>query len=162
MEIALVIANILLVIATFALVGVTWHYARHTNRMADIMHKDYELRTTPLAANIKAFVGTASLPRIRFSLIVKNKGYCRIRIVHVQWHWWSKIQQGTERVLYSYLLDKWLTEGQEERFDLPEIDIPEKWRVPEFNPFKHIAIEGWVEVESPVGVSKRYEVKTNL
>lgn len=161
MEIALVIANILLVIATFALVVATWHYARHTNRMADIMYKDYELRTTPLA-NIKAFVGQVSLPRIRFSLIVKNKGYCKIRIVSVQWHWWSKIQQETKRILYSCSLDKWLTEGQEERFDLTETNIPEEWRVPGFNPFEHIAIDGWVEVESPIGVSKRYEVKTNL
>lgn len=159
MEIALVTANILLVIATGALVWVTWCYAGHTKHMADVMYKDYELRTTPLA-DIKVFVGVVSKPRMKFSLIVTNKGYCRIRIIAVQWNLWSKIQQKPEPIRQTFPLPyTWLAEGQQQRFDLPEINIPERWWVPEFNPQEHIAVDGWVMLTSPTDVVKQCEIK---
>ena len=40
----LVIATFLLVLATGGLIYVTWGYAKHTQEMANVMQKDYELR----------------------------------------------------------------------------------------------------------------------
>ena len=160
-NIVLIIANALLVLATGALVIVTCIYARHTKRMAEVMYKDYELRTTPLA-DIQVRITQVSKPRITFSVIVTNKGYCRIYTRAGQWRWWSKIQRETEQWLYTWSPPyMWLSEGQQHSFD-SAINLPEYYWTPAFDPFRHIAIDGWVECESPAGTVKRYEIKTNI
>lgn len=72
---ALLIANILLVLATFGLVVVTWRYTSYTKKMADVMTKDYELRVNPI---IDAYVSeTSGGPAgydIRWWIMVRNIG----------------------------------------------------------------------------------------
>jgi hypothetical protein len=155
MEIVLIVVNILLVI-------VTWYYACHTNRMANVMYKDYELRTTPLA-DIQLKITLVLKPQIRFSVIVTNKGYCRIRVTSGQWRWWSKKSKETRQWLYTWSPPYvWLSAGQQYCFDCAMINLPENYWTQEFDPFWHIAVDGWVECESPVGTVKRYEIKTNI
>lgn len=75
-----VIANILLVLATFALVGatavlvfVTWKYVSHTKKMADVMVRDYELRVSPLVVEDLGEIVETTGRRIKV-LTLRNLG----------------------------------------------------------------------------------------
>lgn len=62
-----------IIILTAALVVVTWWYARHTKRIAEIMTKDYETRISPLL-DVRQGGGTRGFPEAKTSLLVKNLG----------------------------------------------------------------------------------------
>jgi len=91
MDTALVIANIALVLVTFVLVLVTWRYTGHTRkqanetkRMADIMVREYELKTSPL---IEFQPGPHSPGEIKLSLY--NRGFLPVQIKKVVFEWWD-------------------------------------------------------------------------
>jgi len=75
----LVIANFILVGVTIVLVFITRRYANHTQRMADIMLKDYQLRITP-QYEINTQLIIEELKYIVAGIIIRNVGLTPIFI----------------------------------------------------------------------------------
>jgi len=81
-----------MLIVTLILAVITFLYLRVTNKMANIMKKEFDLRTTPIVElEFRNFERLGALLRLKYA--VKNKGDSRVKLLSVSTEYFNELTQ---------------------------------------------------------------------